>query len=123
MREDTRVEPSQHATRRGALDPEQVRHKRWADVKPRVRRAQQKPEIVRREVGVMEGRREAVELLPVGFVDQVAHLLPQWRARIGREDLELGERRAELNRVIDGLRDRVPGVLKKPEYIERRRGD
>ena len=70
-----------------------------------------------------ERRRVAVEFLPVGFGEQRLELLEHRRARIRRQDLELREGRAEIGRVVDRRRDRVPVVLQEPEHVERRRDD
>src|SRR5436309_8684116 len=54
----------------GVLDLEKVGEIRRPHVEPLVRRAQQEHELPRREVRVLERRREAVEFLPVRFDEQ-----------------------------------------------------
>src|SRR2546430_13404980 len=83
----------------------------------------QVPQLGTGEVRVLERRRVAVELLPVGLGEQRLDLLEHRRARIRRQDLELRERRSEIDRVVDRRRDRVPGVLQEAEDVEPRRDD
>src|SRR5262249_51175085 len=84
---------------------------------------QQEAQLVLAEVGVAEGGGEAVEALPVLLVDLLLHLLEERRAGIRREELELGHRRAERDRVLDRGRDRVPGIGVEPEDVEPYRPD
>src|SRR2546430_9533136 len=55
----------------------------------------QVPQLGTGEVRVLERRRVAVELLPVGLREQRLDLLEHRRARIRRQDLELRERRSD----------------------------
>src|SRR5215475_3246166 len=119
MSEHACIKFTQHLPDRRTLNPKKVRHKGRPYVKARICRAEQKLHFARREARMVERRREPVELFPVLLVHEVAHLLPQRCPRIRREDLELRERRSELDRIVDGLGDGVPAVLQKPEYIKR----
>src|SRR4051794_25538640 len=98
--EHPRVEPREHLPDGSAPDPEMVRGPRRPHIETRIGGAEQELELGGRQVRMGEGRREAVELLPVGFIDERLHLLPEWRSRIRGEDLELREGRAKLDRVV-----------------------
>ena len=66
-----------------------------------------------------EGRRVAVELLPVALGQQRLELPEHRRPWIRSQHLELREGRAEVGGVLDRRGDRAPVVLEKAEDIER----
>ena len=117
------IHPADPVADRRVLDLQEVREVRRPHVEPRVRRAEQEPQLALRQVRVLEGRRVAVELLPVGLGQQRLELLEHRRARIRRQDLELRERRSEIGGVVDRRGDRVPVVLQEAEHVERRGDD
>ena len=86
-------------------------------------RSQAGNKLERRQVGVLERRRIAVVLLPIGFGEQRFELLEHRRARVRGQDLELREGRSEIDRVVDRRRDRVPRVLQEAQDVETGRDD
>src|SRR5262245_59861333 len=67
---DAEVHPADPLADGGVLDLQEVREVRRPYVIPRVRRAQQERQLAMRQVRMLERRRVAVELLPVGFGEE-----------------------------------------------------
>ena len=98
-----------------------------------VRRPHVEPRVRARPAGTAARRASACGWVNVGVkpsnrsqsvsVSERLHLLEHRRARIRRQDLELRDRRSEIDRVVDRRRDRVPVVLQEAEHVERRRDD
>src|SRR2546423_10021513 len=113
------IHPAHPLADRGVLDLEEVREIRRPHVEPLVGGAEQEPQFAIGQVRMTERRRVAIELLPVGLGQQRLDLLEHRRSRIGRQHLELRERRADIGGVVDRRRDRVPVVLQESEDVER----
>src|SRR4051812_926389 len=67
---------------------------------------------------VLEGRRVAVELLPIRFCDQRLHVLEKWRSRKRCKNLEKRKRRAQIDGIVDCCLDAFNGIGEKTDNKE-----
>src|ERR1051325_11410455 len=78
-RVDAAIHPPHPLAHRGVLDLQEVRQVRRPHVEARVGRAEQEPQLALGQVRMPEGRRVAVEVLPLGFGEQRLELLEHRR--------------------------------------------